>query len=44
MADFAAASRDLIKPPIEEAEVDPIHADQEPTAGIIETTTFEWLI
>lgn len=44
MVDFDAVYRELIKPAIEAAELQPIRADEEQTGGIIHTAMFEQLI
>jgi tetratricopeptide (TPR) repeat protein len=42
--DFDAVYQELIKPAIEQAELEPIRADEEQTGGIIHTAMFERLI
>src|ERR1051326_6222430 len=44
MIDFDAVYRDLIKPAIEEAGLEPLRADEEMTGGIIHKPMFERLI
>ena len=44
MIDFDAVYRDLIAPAIEEAELEPLRADEEMTGGIIHKPMFERLI
>lgn len=44
IVDFDAVYLELIRPAIEEAELDPIRADEEQTGGIIHTAMFERLI
>jgi tetratricopeptide (TPR) repeat protein len=44
LVDFDAVYRDLIAPAIEEAELDPVRADEEMTGGIIHKPMFERLI
>jgi tetratricopeptide (TPR) repeat protein len=44
MVDFDAVYRELIKPAIEEAELEPLRADEEQTGGIIHKPMFERLI
>jgi hypothetical protein len=42
--DFDTSYQDLIKPAIDEANLDSIHADEEQTGGIIHTAMFERLL
>ncbi|GKS57011.1 hypothetical protein YTPLAS18_05380 [Nitrospira sp.] len=44
MVDFDAVYRELIKPAIAQAKLEPIRADEEQTGGIIHTAMFERLI
>lgn len=44
LVDFDAVFRDLIKPAIEAAELDPLRADEEMTSGVIHKPMFERLI
>jgi tetratricopeptide (TPR) repeat protein len=44
MVDFDAVYRQLIKPAIESADLEPVRADEEQTGGIIHTAMFERLI
>src|SRR5580704_56413 len=44
MVDFDAVYRDLIRPAIEEAGMEPLRADEEMTGGIIHKPMFERLI
>ena len=44
MIDFDAVYRDLVAPAIEEAELEPLRADEEMTGGIIHKPMFERLI
>ncbi len=44
MIDFDAVYKDLIAPAIDEAELDPVRADEEMTGGIIHKPMFERLI
>ena len=44
MIDFDAVYRDLIGPAMEEAQLEPLRADEEMTGGIIHKPVFERLI